>query len=100
MDENPQKLMKIKSMESSNLFQRRLHHDNHNYDFIGDSHEDVQLRNHKSNTNTLKIGDNNDNSTKLNNSKAHAPGGGEKMASMGKSVKFEITKGSVDSQMQ
>lgn len=94
MNENKPKLI-IKSMENSNLFQRRLHHDHdddsHNYDFIG-GHEDVQSRNHKSNTNTLKSADKNDNFTKLNNSK----GGGAKMeAQMGKSVKFEINKGSV-----
>jgi hypothetical protein len=94
MNENNPKLI-IKSIENSNLFQRRLHHDHddgHNYDFIG-SREDVQLTNHKSNTNTLKRADNNDKITKSNNS---VHGGGAKMeAQIGKSVKFEINKGSV-----
>lgn len=91
MDENNPKLI-ITSIEKSNLFQRRLHHEHdgsHNYDFIG-SREDVQLTNHKSNTNTLKA-DNNDNVTKSNNLKTTHGGG----AQMGKSVKFEINKGSV-----
>lgn len=95
MEENNPKLV-IKSIENSNLFQRRLHHDHdgsHNYDFIG-GHEDVQLTNHKSNTNTLKSTDNNDKFTKLNNSKTHG-GGGKMDSQMGKSVKFEINKGSV-----
>lgn len=92
MDENNPKLI-IKSIEKSNLFQRRLHHehdDGPNYDFIG-SREDVQLTNHKSNTNTLKRADNSDNVTKSNNLKTTHGGGSQ----MGKSVKFEINNGLV-----
>lgn len=96
MTENNSKLT-IKSIEKSNLFQRRLHHgESHNYDNIGGHDEDVQLKNHKSNTNTLKSADNNDNFMKLNNSKTQGGGSEKKMDSqMGKSVKFEINKGSV-----
>lgn len=86
-------------MESSNLFQRRLHHAEHsNYDFVGgddDTHESNR-------TNTLKgIADKNDN-LKLNNIRElSSPGVGGRSSSkmesqMGKSVKFEVnTRGSV-----
>lgn len=109
MDQKNNTNFHIKSMEHSNLFQRRVLHadsSSHNYDFVGGEHDNEDdSKTHKSNTNTLKnAADNNDNNNlKLNNvrqMKNYSPGVGseQKMESqMGKSVKFEIKNGSVDS---
>lgn len=90
----------IKNIESSNLFQRRIHHVEPNYDFIGgdDTHE--------SNTNTQKNSTDKNDNLKLNNTRelsSPGVGSGEKNRSsskmesqMGKSVKFEVNKGSVN----
>lgn len=100
---NPQKPgFSIKSVENSNLFQRRiLHADNsHNYDFVGIEDVEKELKTHKSkNTNTPKSTDNNDlnlSSTRQMKKSSLGDGSVSKMdSSMGKSVKFEIRSGSV-----
>ena len=99
---NPHKSdFSIKSVENSNLFQRRiLHADNsHNYDFVGIEDVEKELKTHKSNTNTPKSTDNNDlnlSSTRQMKKSSLGDGSVSKMdSSMGKSVKFEIRSGSV-----
>jgi hypothetical protein len=83
----------IKNMESSNLFQRRMHHTEHNYDFVG-GYEDT----HESNTNTLKVATDKNDNLKVNYSREFSSlgGGGGLHSKMEKStVKFEINRGSV-----
>lgn len=105
MDFNPKKPdFSIKSVENSNLFQRRiLHADNsHNYDFVG-FEDEKELKTHKSNTNTPKSTDNNNLSSTWQTKKNLIGDGSDQKSSvsskmdtsMGKSVKFEIRSGSV-----
>lgn len=91
--------LELKSMEDSNLFQRRILHaeNNHNYDFV-ELESEKELKIYKSNTNTPKTTDKNDNNLNLSQMKKKSPGAGsDKMnSSMGKSVKFEIRSGLVN----